>query len=104
MNRTLETHSGNTILISEKLENSEILSQFVDFAAADICRSNLATTKARNFKGDMPSLLVDMFRDYFVIVFDFTSMQDATENCPQPEEIEKTLTLELNFTFPLEQV
>ena len=37
-------------------------------------------------------------------MFDLTSMQDATENCHCPELVGEPLSLELNFTFPLENV
>ena len=38
------------------------------------------------------------------MVFDLTSMQDATENCHYPELVGEPLTLELSFTNPLENV
>ena len=37
-------------------------------------------------------------------VFDFTSMQEATENSHYPELVGEPLRLELNFTNPLENV
>ena len=37
-------------------------------------------------------------------MFDLTSMQDATEKCPYPELVGEPLRLELNFTFPVEDV
>ena len=37
-----------------------------------------------------------------MLVFDLTLMQDATENCHNPELVGEPLRLELNFTFPLE--
>ena len=33
-------------------------------------------------------------------MFELTSMQDVTENCPYPELVGEPLRLELNFTFP----
>ena len=60
--------------------------------------------KAMNFQGDIPSIPIDDFRDHHVLVFDLTSMQDATENCPYPELIGEPLGLELSFTQPLENV
>ena len=39
-----------------------------------------------------------------MLVFDFTSMQDATENCHYPELVGEPRRLELNFTHPLENV
>ena len=76
----------------------------VDFDAADNCRLYVATMKAMNFQDDIPSIPIDNFKDHYVLVFDSTSMQDATENCHYPELYGEPLRLELNFTFPLEHV
>ena len=40
--------------------------------------------KAVNFQDDIPSIPIDYFKDHYVLVFDLTSMQDATENCHYP--------------------
>ena len=53
----------------------------VDFDAADNCRLYVTTMKAMNFQDDIPSLPNDNFKNHYVLVFDLTSMQDATENC-----------------------
>ena len=53
--------------------------------------------KALNSQGDI-SIPFDNFKDHHLLVFDLTSMQDATENCHYPELI----GLELSFTFSLE--
>ena len=76
----------------------------VDFIAADNCRFYVTTMKAMNFQDDIPSILIDNFKDHYVIVFDLTSMQDATENCHYPDLVGEPLRLELNFTFLLEHV
>ena len=60
--------------------------------------------KAMIFQDDIPSIPFDNFKDHYVLVFDLTSMQDATENCHYPELVGEPLRLELNFTFPLEHV
>ena len=60
--------------------------------------------KAMNFQDDFPSIPIDDFKDHYVLVFDLTSMQDATENCHYPELAGEPLRLELNFTNPLENV
>ena len=60
--------------------------------------------KAMNFQDDIPSIPIDDFNDHYVLVFDLTSMQDATENCHYPELVGAPLRLELNFTNPLENV
>ena len=44
------------------------------------------------------------FKDHYVLVFDMTSMQDATEIFHSPELVGEPPRLELNFTFPLEHV
>ena len=76
----------------------------VDFDAADRCRVYVTPMKAMNFQDDIPSIPIDNFEDHYVLVFDLTSMQDATENCHYPELVGEPLRLELNFTFPLEHV
>ena len=76
----------------------------VDFDAADNCCLCVTTMKAMNFQDDIPSIPIDNFKDHYVLVFDLTSMQDATENCHYPELVGEPLRLELNFTFPLEHV
>ena len=63
----------------------------VDFDAAVKCRLHVTTMKAMNFQ------------DY-LLGFDLTSMQDATENCHYQDLIGEPLRLELNFTFPLKRV
>ena len=57
-----------------------------------------------NFQNDNPSIPVDNFKDHYVLVFDLTSMQDATERCHYPELIAESLRLELYFNSPLEKV
>ena len=76
----------------------------VDFDAADNCRLYVTTMKAMNFQDDIPSIPIDNFKDHYVLVFDLTSMQDATENCHYPKVVGESLTLEQNFTFPLKYV
>ena len=76
----------------------------VDFDVADKCRLYVTKMKAMNFQDDIPSNLIDNFRDQYVLVFDLTSMQDATGNFHYPELFGQALSLELNFTFPLEHV
>ena len=76
----------------------------VDFDATDNCRLYVTTMKAKNFQDDVPSIPIDNFKDHYALVFDLTSMQDATENCHYPELVGEPLRLELNFTFPLKLV
>ena len=76
----------------------------VDFDAADNCRLYVTTMKAMNFQDNIPSIPIDNFRDNYILVFDLTSMQEATENCHYPELVGEPLRLELNFTFSLEHV
>ena len=52
-----------------------------------------------NFQDDNTSIPIDNFKNYFVMVFDLTSMQDATENSHYPELVDGRLWLELNFAF-----
>ena len=76
----------------------------VEFDAADNCRLYVTTMKSLNFQDDIPSTSIDDFKDHYVLVFDLTSMQEATENCHYPELVGEPLRLELNFTNPLENV
>ena len=57
-----------------------------------------------NFQYYISSILNDNFKDHYVLVFDLTLMQDATQICQYPELVGELLRLELNFTFPLEHV
>ena len=57
-----------------------------------------------NFQDDIPLIPIDGFKNHYVLVFDLTSMQDATQNCHYPELVGEPLGLELNFTFRLEHV
>ena len=57
-----------------------------------------------NFQDDIPSIPHDDSKDHYVLVFDMTSRQDATENCHYPELVGEPLRLELSFTNPLENV
>ena len=75
----------------------------VVFDTADNCLF-LTTMKAMNFQEDTPPIPVDDFKDHYVLLFDLTSMQDATENCHYPELVGEPLRLELNFTQPLGNV
>ena len=76
----------------------------VDFDAADNCRLYVTIMKAMSFQDDIPSIPIDNFKNHHGLVFDLTSMQDATENCHYPELVGEPLRVELNFTFPLEHV
>ena len=77
---------------------------FVDFDTADNGRLYVTTMQAMNFQDDILSIPNEDFKDHYVLVFDLTSMQDATENCHYPELVGEPLRLELNFTNPLENV
>ena len=57
-----------------------------------------------NFHDDLPSIPIDNFKGHYVLMFDLTSMQDATELCHYPELIGEPLRLELNFNEALESV
>ena len=72
----------------------------VDFDTADNCRLYVTTMKAMNF----PSIPIDDFKYHYMLVFDLTPMQDATENCHYPEFVGEPLRLEVKFTIPLENV
>ena len=102
------SHTENTIWYQQfDLRQIRILRRgqpIVDFDAADNCRIYFTTMKALTFQDDIPSTPIDKFKDHYVLVFDLTSMQDATENCHYLELVGEPLRLELNITFPLEHV
>ena len=74
----------------------------VDFDAADNSHLYATTMKATNFENGIPSIPIDFFKDHYVLVFDLTSMQNATQRCHYPELVGEPLRLELSFTFPPE--
>ena len=76
----------------------------VDFDAADNCCLYVTKMKAMRFQDDIPSIPIDNFKDHYVLVFDLTSMQDATKNCHYRELVGQPLRLELNSLFRLEHV
>ena len=76
----------------------------VDFDATDNCRLYVTTMNEMNFQDDIPSIPIDNFKDHFVLVFDLTSMQVATEYCHYPELVGEPLRHKLNFSFLLEHV
>ena len=76
----------------------------VDFDAADNCRLYVTTMKAMNFQDVIPSIPIVSFKDRYVLVFDLTSMQDATEKYHYPRLLGEPLRLELNATFALDHV
>ena len=73
----------------------------VDFDAADNCLLHVTTMKAMKFRDVIHSIPIDSFKKHDVLVFDLTSMQDATAICQYPKVVEEPLSLEPNFTFPL---
>ena len=75
-----------------------------DIDAAYNCRLYVTTKKAKNFPYDIPSIPTDNFKGHYVLEFDLTSMQDATDNCHYPELVGIPLRVELNLNFPLEHV
>ena len=60
--------------------------------------------RAMTFHDNLPSIPIDNFKDYYVLVLDLTSMKDATEHCHYPELIDEPLQLELNFNEAFESV
>ena len=60
--------------------------------------------EATNFKDDIPSISGDKFKDHYVLVFDLTSLRDATETFRYPELNPEPFSLEPSFTFSLEHV
>ena len=63
-----------------------------DFDAADDCRLNVTTMKAMNFQDEISLIPNDKFKYHYVLVFELTSMQDATEHCHYPEIVREPET------------
>ena len=76
----------------------------VVFVAADNSRPYVTIMEAMKSQGHIPSIPYDNFKDHYVLLFDLTSIQDATENSHYTGLVGEPLRLELNFTFPLENV
>ena len=85
-----------------QIRKLEVGQPIADCDAADKCRLYVTTMEAMNFQDDILSVPTDNFKNHYVLVFDWTPMQDATKNCDSPELVEEPLRLELNFTCPLE--
>ena len=87
-----------------QFRNFRISQSIIDIDAADNCCLYVTTMKAMNFQDDISSIPIDNFKNHYILLFDLTSMQDATENCHYIELAGELLRLEMNFTFPLEHV
>lgn len=70
----------------------------------DDCRPYVTTMKAMNINEEIPSLPYENFKDHYILVFDLTSLQDATEHIHYPELTGESLRLEMFFREPLESV
>ena len=57
-----------------------------------------------NFQDNILSIPIDSSKTRYVLVFDLTSMQHATDNCRFPKLVGEPLRPELNFIFPLKHV
>ena len=77
---------------------------FVDLNGIDNCGLCVTTMKSNIFQDDIPSISNEDFKDQFLLVFELTSIEDATGNCKYPELVREPLTLELNLTFLLEHL
>ena len=60
--------------------------------------------RAMTFDDDVTSILIDKFKDHYVVKLDFTSILDATNICQYPELLGEPLRLGLNFTYLLGHV
>ena len=60
--------------------------------------------KAVNFYDAMPSFPFGNFKDHFVLVFELTSMHDASEKRRYSKLVREPLRVESNSTFVLEHV
>ena len=60
--------------------------------------------KAVIFQDVNPLFPIENFKDHYVLMFDLTLKQHATENCHYRELVGKPLRPEHFFNFPLEHV
>ena len=67
------------------------------------CRPYITTIKAMQFNEDFPALLIEDFRNHYILVLDLTSRQDAAERLHYQEFSGESLQLEMFFQFHLEQ-
>ena len=70
----------------------------------DNCRLYVTKIKTKKIQDDIPSILIDKFKDHCVLVSHLTSMLDATEHCHYPELVREPLRLELCLSSPLMNV
>ena len=68
------------------------------------CRTYVTTMKTMQFNEDFPALPLEDFKNHYTLVFDLTSLQDASEHLHYPELSGENLGLEMFFQFSLEQV
>ena len=68
------------------------------------CRPYVTTMKAMHLNEDFPAPPMEDFQNHSILVFDLTSLQDASEQLHYPELSGESLRLEMFFQFPLEQV
>ena len=59
---------------------------------------------AMNVKDDVPSIPIENFTNQFLLVFDLSTMPDATEKCHHFELLGEPLRLEPNFIYPLKHI
>ena len=64
----------------------------------------VTTLKTMQFNEKFPALPMEDIQNDYVLVIDFTSLQDAAEQLHQPELSAQRLRLELFFQIALEQV
>ena len=64
------------------------------------CRPYVTTTKSMQFNEDIPALLIEDFQYHNILVFDWTSLQDAGEQLHYPELSGESLKLG-KMIFPI---
>ena len=103
-----ESHTGNTFWYQQfdmgqirLLRGGQLI---VDFDAAHNGRLYVTTMKALNIQDDIPSIPIDSCKNHYVLVFDLTSKQDASDIFHYPELEREPLRLELNVTYSLMHV
>ena len=90
---TLKIHSG---INNFHLRQFKILTRgqpIVEFIAVGNFRLYDTTMKAKNFQYDILSIPIDNFKDHYLLVFDSTSIQEASESFHYPKPVGEPLRL-----------
>ena len=90
--------------VLRQIEKIRANQPFVDLDVADYCCLYVTTRNTSIFQDGITSIVIDSFENHYVLMFDLTSMRDATENCYYSELAEEPVRLQLSFNFRVQHV